>query len=100
MPPTCSMRRAGEIPARRPFVARARGLPVAGLDPLADLALEEVAFERAEIVDERDALQMVVFVQDAARRQVHRVDLEPLAVDVLCARDDALWPLDLEVNAG
>src|SRR5688572_13334840 len=42
---------------------------------------------------------MVVLVLNAARRQASRVELEPLAVEVLGADDDSLGALHLEEDS-
>ena len=75
-------------------------LPVAGLLALLDLSLDEVPLERGQVVDEEDAVEVIVLVHDAPRGQVHGIHLEPLAVDILSADDDALRPLDFEEDAG
>src|SRR5262249_39953932 len=90
-------------PILRPYCVGARGfrlLPLAEFDLLFDLAFEQVAFERAEKFDEEFAVDVVVFMQHAARR--HAVDLESefLAVEVDCRNGDDLRTFDLEIDSG
>src|SRR6185503_15121968 len=74
-------------------------LPIALLDALLDLALRQVALERAEIIYEQLAVKVVRLVRYAARFEVHHVQRQRAAVRVLRANDKALRPRDLNVYA-
>src|SRR5581483_7215008 len=56
--------------------------------------------ERAEIVDEQLAVQMVDLVLQASREELGGLDLERLAVPIERAHDDMRGSLDLPVNLG
>src|SRR5512138_1753342 len=68
----------------------ARRLPVALADAFLDLALDQIALERAQIVDKQFAVQVICLVSNATRFQIHHVERERAAVDILRADDDAL----------
>ena len=44
--------------------------PLAEFDAFFDAAFDEVAFERADVIEEEFAIQMVCFVQDTASFQI------------------------------
>ena len=51
------------------------GLPVAGFSQFADAALDQVALEHAQVLDEQDAVQVVGLVAEGARQQAFAVHL-------------------------
>src|SRR6185369_5937255 len=62
--------------------------PLAGFHQLADLALDEIALEAADVADVKLAVEVIGFVQEGAREQVLTGHLEPFAIDVLCLDGD------------
>jgi hypothetical protein len=69
------------------------------LDALLNLALDEVAFEGTEVIDEQFAVEVIGFMGHTAGLEVHDVKTEFGAVEILGANYDALGPFDFEVNA-
>src|ERR1041385_6238325 len=51
--------------------------PFAGAHELPDLALDQVALQRADVADEQLAMQMIVFMQKGAGQQSFAGVLEP-----------------------
>src|ERR1700676_4912704 len=62
-----------------------RGLPLAGLPQFADTAFDQVPFEHAEMLDEKDAVQVIDFVTEGASEQAFTVHFIRFALDVLRA---------------
>src|SRR4051794_40643347 len=65
-----------------------RALPFSGFHQLLDLALHEIAFERADVTDVELAIEMIGFVKECAREQFFTGLLEELAFRVLSADGD------------
>src|SRR5271157_871519 len=63
-------------------------LPFALLHQLADLALQHVAFQRADVVDVELAVEVIRFVHQGARQQVFPADFKCFAFNVLGTRRD------------
>ena len=59
--------------------------PFAGLLQLFDFALDQIALERAQMVDEKNSVQVIDLVQQGAREQIFAGDFEGFAFDVLGA---------------
>src|SRR5271157_1179844 len=70
-------------------------LPFALLHQLADLALQHVAFQRADVVDVELAVEVIRFVHQGARQQVFPADFKCFAFDVLRPRGNVARPRHL-----
>jgi hypothetical protein len=79
------------------FVLARTELPVAQLYAFFDLALDHLALERAQVLNEQIAVKVLRLVRHAARFEVHNVEREGFAVYVLRAHDDPLGPRHLKV---
>src|SRR5262245_41891737 len=58
-------------------------LPVALLDALSDFAFNQIAFQRAEVLNKQLAVQMVGFMFHTPRFQVHNIKRKFAAVNIL-----------------
>src|SRR5579863_7192926 len=61
--------------------------PFAGLLQLLDFALDQIAFQRAQMIDEEDSVQVIDLVQESTGEQVLATDFESLAFDISGAHD-------------
>ena len=69
----------------RPTPDTGSSLPLSRFHQLADLALHQVALQRADVADVQLAVQVIGLMQEGARQQIFAGLLEPLAVHVLRA---------------
>src|SRR5215831_14121029 len=81
------------VPQKTRFITAA--LPFASLHHLPDLALDHVAFERADMADVELSVEMIGLMQQGASQQFFAGHLEGLALEVLRARGDFACPSDL-----
>src|SRR3954452_95466 len=66
--------------------ARSRGLfPFPGFDQLLDLAFDQVPFQRTDVGNEQDSVEVIDLVLHRARQQILASSLEPLAFEILGA---------------
>src|SRR6266436_4218150 len=60
-------------------------LPLAGLPQFADAAFDQVPLEHAEVLDKKDAVQVIDFVTERASQQAFAAHLVRFTLDVLRA---------------
>src|ERR1700756_1174311 len=70
--------------------ARSAHLPLAFFPQLFDFALDEVALQHAQMLQEENSVQMVDFMAERPRQQVFTANLERLALQVLRAHSHKL----------
>jgi hypothetical protein len=75
-------------------------VPLAGALHLADLALEKIALERADVANVEPAVQVIGLVQEGARQQVLAGRFKRLALGILRADGDALGAAHLLAETG
>src|SRR5260370_34053868 len=75
-------------------------LPLALFSQFFDFALDEIALEHAEMLDEKNAVEVIDFVAEGAGKEVFAADLERLAFGVLRFYGDELGPGDVAAKAG
>ena len=64
-----------------------------------DFPFVHLAFEGADAVDEKDAVEVVDFMLDANRQQVVGFEFDVVAVPIHAANDDVARALDLGIDA-
>src|SRR6185437_10225783 len=69
----------------RPPLGVASDLPLARFLQLLDLALDQVALERADVRDEQFSIQVIGLMLQRASQQLFAFRFEPLAFDILRA---------------
>src|SRR6266849_7708347 len=75
-------------------------LPLALLFQLFDFALDQVALQNAQMLDEEDAVEMIDLVAEGAREKVFPANLEAIAFGVLRFYGDELRANDIAAKAG
>src|SRR5260370_14345440 len=75
-------------------------LPLSRLHQFLDLALDEVALERADVRDVELAVQVIGLVQEGARQQLFSGVLEKLSAQILRAYRNGLGARDLLAKFG
>src|ERR1035438_4764584 len=84
----------------QPGLAAPQSAPVPGALQLLDLALHQVALERADVGDVQLPVEVIGFVQERARQQIFGGLLEHLAPRVPSPYSDAAAPLHLLPESG
>src|ERR1035438_1320872 len=69
------------VPQNTTFIGTKR-LPFAEFPHFLDFALDQVALEHAEVLDEKDAVEVIDFVAERARQQILAANLERFACNV------------------
>src|SRR5579859_7113239 len=67
-----------------------RTLPLALFAEFLDFALDEVALEHAQMLDEKNAIEVIDFVTEGAGQQIFAADFEEFALGVLRFDGDKL----------
>ena len=89
------------VPQKTMCMAEAlRSLPLALFLQLLDSALDEVALEQAEVLQEQDAVEVVNLMTEGAREEFLASNLENLSPGVLRADGHKLRANDVSAEAG
>src|SRR5690348_16612911 len=75
-------------------------LPLARFAKFLDAAANHVAFEHAEVLDEKNAVQMIDFVAESASEQVFAANFKRLAEGILCADGHKERPEHIAAKTG
>src|SRR5260370_26597749 len=65
-----------------------------------DFALDEIALEHAEMLDEKNAVEVIDFVAEGAGQKIFAANLERFALGILRFYRDELRPDDVAAKAG
>src|SRR5229473_3107033 len=77
-----------------------RRLPLALFSELLDFALDEVALEHAEMLNEENSIQVIDLVAESARQEIFTANFKLLALRILRAHRDELRANDVAAEAG
>src|SRR4029077_16271937 len=95
--------RGGLLARRRPAGVLAAAfwrLPLALLFELPDLALDEVALEHAQMLQEEDAVEVVNFMAEGAGQKIFAANLKRLALEILRLYGDEMGADDVATKTG
>src|SRR5215212_8271983 len=93
------MSRRTQVLERRPWLSLLFRLipvlfPFALFDQLANLAFDQVALEKAQMVEKEFAVEVIHFVTESAGQKVLPFDFDILAIEIDAFQHDDLWPDD------
>ena len=74
--------------------------PLPRLCQLADFPLDEIPFQRADVLDVKLPVQVIDFMLQGARQQIFTRHFKPLAFDILGAHRGAFRSRDLFAKTG
>src|SRR5271154_977514 len=83
---------------QRIILSDTRALPLAGFFQLANLALDHVALQHAQVSDEEDAVEVIDFVAKRARKQSFAAHFEFFARSVMRAYGHVLRPSNVRAK--
>src|ERR1700730_6407088 len=83
----------------RPPGGRLRRLPLSLFPELLDLALDEIAFQHAEVLEKKDSIEVIDFMAKGACQKVFAANFKELALGVLCFDGHKLRPQHISAEA-
>ena len=84
----------------RPLSGRLRHLPLALFPELLDFALDQVALQHAQMLDEENAVEVIDFMAEGAGQEVFSTDFKGFALGVLRFDGYKLWAEDVPAETG